>query len=46
MERFTGIGGVFFRAKDPVALTAWYEDHLGVAGPPLSYDEGSWQTSG
>ena len=27
----TGIGGVFFRAKDPEALTAWYGEHLGVA---------------
>jgi predicted enzyme related to lactoylglutathione lyase len=30
MERVTGIGGVFFRAKDPAALTAWYEEHLGI----------------
>ena len=30
MERVTGIGGVFFRARDPGALAAWYEDHLGV----------------
>ena len=26
----TGIGGVFFRAKDPDGLTAWYRLHLGV----------------
>ena len=26
----TGIGGVFFRAKDPDALTAWYHAHFGV----------------
>jgi len=25
-----GIGGVFFRARDPEALVAWYERHLGV----------------
>jgi predicted enzyme related to lactoylglutathione lyase len=30
MERVTGIGGVFFRAKDPEALVAWYAEHLGV----------------
>lgn len=29
-ERVTGIGGVFFRARDPKALTAWYSEHLGV----------------
>ncbi len=30
MERVTGVGGVFFRARDPEALTAWYHEHLGV----------------
>jgi len=29
-ERVTGIGGVFFRARDPEALAAWYQTHLGV----------------
>jgi glyoxylase I family protein len=27
-----GIGGVFFRAKDPAALAEWYEKNLGVFG--------------
>lgn len=27
-----GMGGYFFRAKDPAALKAWYRDHLGVGG--------------
>jgi predicted enzyme related to lactoylglutathione lyase len=26
----TGIGGVFFRARDPEALTAWYGEHFKV----------------
>lgn len=30
MKRVTGIGGVFFTAKDPVALRAWYKEHLGI----------------
>ena len=30
MERVTGIGGVFFKARDPKALATWYHDHLGV----------------
>ena len=30
MERVTGMGGVFFRAKDPKALAAWYRDNLGI----------------
>jgi predicted enzyme related to lactoylglutathione lyase len=29
-ERVTGIGGVFFRARDPKALVDWYAEHLGV----------------
>jgi len=28
--RATGLGGVFFRAEDPAALTSWYERHLGL----------------
>ena len=30
MARVTGIGGLFFRARDPAALAAWYEKHLGI----------------
>jgi len=30
MKRVTGIGGIFFKAKDPVALGAWYKEHLGI----------------
>lgn len=30
MQKVTGIGGVFFRAKDPKSLTEWYESNLGV----------------
>ena len=30
MKRVTGIGGVFFKSKDPKALAAWYRTHLGV----------------
>jgi catechol 2,3-dioxygenase-like lactoylglutathione lyase family enzyme len=28
----TGIGGVFFRARDPEKLRAWYADNLGIGG--------------
>ena len=31
MERVEGIGGVFFRSKDPQRLAAWYAEHLGIA---------------
>lgn len=30
MKRVTGIGGIFFIAKDPKALCAWYKMHLGI----------------
>ena len=30
MKRVTGIGGIFIAAKDPAALRAWYQKHLGV----------------
>ena len=30
MKRVTGIGGIFFSANDPVALRAWYKQHLGI----------------
>ncbi|MFT5646057.1 MAG: catechol 2,3-dioxygenase-like lactoylglutathione lyase family enzyme [Aureispira sp.] len=30
MKRVTGIGGVFFKAKDPQKSKAWYQNHLGI----------------
>ncbi|MES2055399.1 MAG: VOC family protein [Pseudomonadota bacterium] len=46
-----GIGGLFFRAQDPDALSAWYRDHLGigagcVATEDATPDQWSWQTEG
>ncbi len=46
-----GLGGVFFRARDPDALSDWYRDHLGIgagcaaegAGPA---DPWTWRTLG
>ncbi len=29
----TGIGGFFFRARDPEALAAWYRTHFGITAP-------------
>ena len=29
-EHVEGIGGVFFRARDPEALRSWYAEHLGI----------------
>ena len=30
MERVQGIGGIFFKSKDPKALAKWYAEHLGI----------------
>ena len=30
MKRVTGIGGIFFKAKDAKVLRAWYKRHLGI----------------
>ncbi len=30
MKRVTGIGGIFFKSKDPKALGEWYRKHLGL----------------
>jgi glyoxylase I family protein len=43
MEKVRGIGGLFFLARDPVALAAWYGDHLGVSVVPSDYDTPPWQ---
>jgi len=43
MEKVTGIGGFFFRARDPKALSAWYRDQLGVNPAPEKPGELPWQ---
>ena len=30
MRRVTGIGGIFFKSKDPERLRQWYREHLGI----------------
>lgn len=46
-----GIGGFFWRARDPEGLTTWYKEHLGV-GPGCAADEAgepsewAWQVQG
>jgi glyoxylase I family protein len=42
MERVTGIGGFFFRAKDPMALARWYRQHLGIDLVPTDYSQKPW----
>jgi predicted enzyme related to lactoylglutathione lyase len=42
MEHVTGIGGLFFRSKDPAALGQWYKQHLGIELVPADYNQESW----
>ncbi len=44
MQRVTGIGGVFFKARDPETLREWYRRHLGIdvqswGGAPFRWSE-------
>ena len=34
MAQVRGIGGIFFKSKDPQSLYAWYEEHLGIKFTP------------
>ena len=34
MKKVTGIGGVFFKCKDPKKVTEWYQKHLGLKTNP------------
>jgi predicted enzyme related to lactoylglutathione lyase len=34
MKKVTGIGGIFFKCKDPAKMNQWYEKHLGMATNP------------
>ena len=43
MEKVTGIGGFFFRAKDPKALGRWYQQHLGISLTPSGSEDSVWQ---
>ena len=42
MSRVTGIGGIFFNASDPVALRAWYQQHLGIDVQPWGGTAFTW----
>ncbi len=34
MKKVTGIGGIFFKSKDPKAINEWYKTHLGFETSP------------
>lgn len=50
MKRVTGIGGIFFHAKDPAALREWYRRHLGIdvqawGGTAFPWSDGAGDTA-
>jgi predicted enzyme related to lactoylglutathione lyase len=42
MQSVTGIGGLFFRTKNPAATAEWYKQHLGIELAPTDYDQKPW----
>ncbi len=44
MQKVQGLGGFFFRARDPEGLAKWYRDHLGIDPAPTNMDMAPWQT--
>ena len=42
MQQVTGIGGLFFRAKNPTAVAEWYKENLGVELMPADYTQKPW----
>ena len=46
MEKVTGIGGIFFRAKDPEMLANWYAQNLGIEKTPHEYGMAGWRPKG
>lgn len=44
MEKVLGIGGFFFRARDPAGLARWYLDHLGINPAPQNMEMAPWVT--
>ena len=42
-ETVAGIGGFFFRSRDPKALSQWYKEHLGVLPSPTTANEKVWE---
>ncbi len=44
MQRVTGIGGIFFKSRDPKALGDWYAKHLGLEVSPWGGAVFSWKS--
>lgn len=42
MNKITGIGGIFIKAKNPIKLAAWYRDNLGIDFNENTYVTFKW----
>jgi hypothetical protein len=42
-ERVVGIGGLFFRSREPQQLAQWYQLNLGIDPVPTDYGHTAWQ---
>jgi glyoxylase I family protein len=42
-ERVLGLGGLFFRSREPKKLAEWYQVHLGVDPVPTAAGQSPWQ---
>lgn len=42
MQHVTGIGGLFFRAKNPTTMAEWYKANLGIDLVPTDYTQKPW----
>ena len=42
MEKVTGIGGIFIKAKNPTKLAAWYKENLGIDFNDNTYTTFKW----
>ena len=43
MEKIIGIGGFFFRSRNHLELSAWYERHFGINRVGQDYGDPAWQ---
>src|SRR6185312_13818694 len=41
-----GIGGFFFRSREPHQLAQWYQQHLGIDPIPTDANHKAWQQAG
>lgn len=45
MKKVTGIGGIFFKSKDPKKMTEWYQKNLGLNTNPYGGATFEWYES-